>query len=60
MSENNNNNKLSPQLIYYYSNNKENSHKPLLLENQIQSIQSELLKNLNESINDLQKKALKS
>ena len=61
MSENNNN-KLSPQLIYYYSNNKENSHKPLLLENQIQSIQSELLKNLNESINDYEifaKKSLK-
>ena len=49
MSENNNNNKLSPQLIYYYSNNKENSHKPLLLDAQIQS---ELLKNLNDSLND--------
>ena len=60
MSENNNNNKLSPQLIYYYSNNKENSHKPLLLENQIQSIQSELLKNLNESINDYEIFAKKS
>ena len=57
MNENNNNNKLTPQLIYYYSYNKENSHKTLLLDIQIQS---ELLKNLIVSLNDYEIFAKKS
>ena len=57
MNENNNNNKLTPQLIYYYSYNKENSHKPLLLDIQIQS---KLLKKLIVSLNDYEIFAKKS
>jgi len=53
----NNDNKPSPQLVYYYSYDKENPYKPLLLDIKIQS---ELIKNLNASLNEYENFAKKS